>query len=85
MVKGRHDKICRFIHNKYDKGQNECGNSYYNSASLELLPCRPRHLMHEFIIGLGEKSSYLVHDLSIARVEGLEPSANGFGDHYSTN
>ncbi len=45
--------------------------------------------MNQFIISFAEIGSdffhVLMYILIFARVEGIEPSTNGFGDRYSTN
>ncbi len=79
----------RNIHQINDNGDYKGSNGYNHCTTLQFTPSGPGNFMNQFIISFAEIGSdffhVLMYILIFARVEGIEPSTNGFGDRYSTN
>jgi len=78
------------VNAKDEQRQYDREDDHYNSVVNQLFLSRPSHLLHLTVYTV-EKCSDTFHGIIsddsgfVARVEGLEPPTNGFGDHYSAN
>jgi hypothetical protein len=78
------------VNTENEQRQNDREDNHNNGVIDQLFLSRPSYLLHLTVYTV-EKCSDTFHGIVsddsgfIARVEGLEPPTNGFGDHYSAN
>jgi hypothetical protein len=84
------DGTVHLINAKDEQRQNDREDNYNDGVVDQLFLSRPSYLLHLTVYTV-EKCSDTFHGIDsddsgyVARVEGLEPPTNGFGDHYSAN
>jgi hypothetical protein len=78
------------VNTKDEQRQDDRKDDYNDGVVDQLFLSRPGHLLHLTVYTV-KKCSDTIHGIDsddsglVARVEGLEPPTNGFGDHYSAN